>query len=141
MFLLVPGLRPCTGLETLHQLLNHEPHGFSCTVLFDSEGISLDSATANAVLRYYSVFGTLEETEQAYVRKFDRLREFCSEVGLGRRRDLGNVLWNAALLSYAAEFKMKNLQREFVGMLGAGFSPDITTFNIRALAFSRMALF
>uniref|UniRef100_A0A1J3HZ55 Pentatricopeptide repeat-containing protein n=1 Tax=Noccaea caerulescens TaxID=107243 RepID=A0A1J3HZ55_NOCCA len=131
----------------------------------DSKGISLDSATANAVLRYYSVFGTLEETEQAYgrvkktgilieeeetravllaylkQRKFYRLREFCAEVGLGRRRDQGNMLWNSVLLSYAAEFKMKSLQREFVGMLGAGFSPDLTTFNVRALAFSKMALF
>ncbi|CAH8356555.1 unnamed protein product [Eruca vesicaria subsp. sativa] len=130
----------------------------------DSKEISLDSATANAIIRYYSVFGSLEKMEQAYgrlkkpgivieeeeiravllaylkQRKFYRLREFCSDVGLGRR-NLGNMLWNSVLLSYAADFKMKSLQREFIGMRGAGFSPDLTTFNIRALAFSRMALF
>lgn len=130
----------------------------------DSNEISLDTATTNAVIRYYSVFGTLEKMEQAYSRvkksgvvieeeeiravlfaylkqrKFYRLREFLSDVGLGRR-NLGNMLWNSVLLSYAADFKMKSLQREFIGMSGAGFSPDLTTFNIRALAFSRMALF
>ncbi|EOA40531.1 hypothetical protein CARUB_v10009261mg [Capsella rubella] len=130
----------------------------------DSKGMSLDSGTSNAIVRYYSVFGTLKKIEQAYgrlwkfgivieeeeiravllaylkERKFYRLREFLSDVGLGRR-NLGNLLWNSVLLSYAADFKMKSLQREFVGMLDAGFSPDLTTFNIRALAFSRMALF
>jgi hypothetical protein len=35
---------------------------------------------------------------------------------------------------------MKTLQREFLNMLEAGFHPDLTTFNIRALAFSRMSL-
>lgn len=130
----------------------------------DSKEVSLDSGTANAIVRYYSFFGTLEKMEQAYgrlrksgilieleelravllaylkQRKFYRLREFLSDVGLGRR-NLGNILWNSVLLSYAADFKMKSLQREFIGMLDAGFSPDLTTFNIRALAFSRMALF
>ncbi|XP_024009736.1 pentatricopeptide repeat-containing protein At3g42630 isoform X2 [Eutrema salsugineum] len=130
----------------------------------DSKGISLDARTCKAVVRYYSSFSTLEKMEQAYSRlkksgvaveeeeiravllaylkqrKFYRLREFCSDVGLGRRK-LGNVLWNSVLLSYAAEFKMKSLQRELLGMLGTGFSPDLTTFNIRTLAFSRMALF
>ncbi|KAJ4890469.1 Pentatricopeptide repeat-containing protein [Raphanus sativus] len=127
----------------------------------DSNGISLDPATAKAVMRCYS---TLEKMEQAYVRvkksvgvieereirallvaylkerKFYRLREFCFDVGLGRR-DLEDLLWNSVLLSYAADFKMKSLQREFIKMRGEGFSPDLTTFNIRALAFSRMALF
>ncbi|KAG7569074.1 Pentatricopeptide repeat [Arabidopsis thaliana x Arabidopsis arenosa] len=130
----------------------------------DLKGMSLDSATANAIVRYFSFFGTLDKIEQAYgrlkkfgfvieeeeiravllaylkQRKFYRLREFLSDVGL-RRRNLGNMLWNSVLLSYAADFKMKSLQREFIGMLDAGFSPDLTTFNIRALAFSRMALF
>ncbi|CAL9247975.1 unnamed protein product, partial [Arabidopsis halleri] len=130
----------------------------------DLKGISLDSATANAIVRYFSFFGTLDKLEQAYgrlkkfgivieeeeiravllaylkQRKFYRLREFLSDVGLGRR-NLGNMLWNSVLLSYAADFKMKSLQREFIEMLDAGFSPDLTTFNIRALAFSRMALF
>ncbi|KAK9268693.1 hypothetical protein L1049_000453 [Liquidambar formosana] len=36
---------------------------------------------------------------------------------------------------------MKSLQREFLRMLDAGFRPDLTSFNIRALAFSRMSLF
>ncbi|EOA12253.1 hypothetical protein CARUB_v10008023mg [Capsella rubella] len=130
----------------------------------DIRGMPLDSATANAIVRHYSSFGTLDKMEHAYgrlrkfgiviedeeiravllaylkLRKFYRLREFLSDVGLCRR-NLGNLLWNSVLLSYAADFKMKSLQREFIGMLDAGFSPDLTTFNIRALAFSRMALF
>ncbi|CAN8278001.1 unnamed protein product [Cochlearia groenlandica] len=130
----------------------------------DSNNFSLDSDTSNAIVRYYSVFGSLEKMEQAYgrfkrsnivideecirdvllaylkQRKFYRLREFVSDVGLVRR-DLGSMLWNSVLLSYAADFKMKSLQREFLRMLEAGFAPDITTFNIRAIAFSRMAMF
>nr|ABA18097.1 pentatricopeptide repeat protein [Olimarabidopsis pumila] len=130
----------------------------------DLRGMLLDSVTANAIVRYYSSSGNLEKMEKAYgrlrkfgvvieeeeiravllaylkQRKFYRLREFLSDVGLCRR-NLGNLLWNSVLLSYAADFKMKSLQREFIGMLDAGFSPDLTTFNIRALAFSRMALF
>ncbi|XP_010496527.1 PREDICTED: pentatricopeptide repeat-containing protein At3g42630-like [Camelina sativa] len=131
----------------------------------DSKGMPLDSATASAVVRYYSYLGSLDKMEQAYgrrlrkfgivmeeeemravllaylkQRKFYRLREFLSDVGLCRR-DLGNLLRNSVLLSYAADFKMKSLQREFIGILDAGFTPDLTTFNIRALAFSRMALF
>uniref|UniRef100_A0A0A0LMJ8 Pentatricopeptide repeat-containing protein n=2 Tax=Cucumis sativus TaxID=3659 RepID=A0A0A0LMJ8_CUCSA len=77
----------------------------------------------------------------AYIRKrkFYRLGEFLRDVGLGRK-NVGNLLWNLLLLSYAANFKMKSLQREFLQMVDAGFNPDLTTFNIRALAFSRMDL-
>ncbi|KAL1195392.1 Pentatricopeptide repeat-containing protein [Cardamine amara subsp. amara] len=130
----------------------------------DSKGMLLDSSTVKAIVRYYSVFGSLEKMEQAYgrvkkfgivideeeiravliaylkQRKFYRMREFLSDVGLCRR-NLGNLLWNSVLLSYAADFKMKSLQREFIRLLDTGFSPDVTSFNIRALAFSRMALF
>ncbi|KAF9617888.1 hypothetical protein IFM89_039107 [Coptis chinensis] len=129
-----------------------------------SSGLPVDSATGNAFLRYYSVFGSLTEMEVAYgrfkksrilieeegiramasayikKRKFYKLGEFLRDVGLGRR-NVGNLLWNFLLLSYAANFKMKSLQKEFLNMVEAGFSPDLTTFNIRALAFSRMSLF
>ncbi|KAJ4954118.1 hypothetical protein NE237_030950 [Protea cynaroides] len=127
-------------------------------------GFSVDSATANAFVRYYAVFGSLTEMEIAYgrlkksrilieeeairavafayikERKFYKLGEFLSDVGLGRR-NVGNLLWNLLLLSYAGNFKMKSLQREFLRMVQAGFSPDLNTFNIRSLAFSRMSLF
>uniref|UniRef100_A0A5B6YYY9 Pentatricopeptide repeat-containing protein n=1 Tax=Davidia involucrata TaxID=16924 RepID=A0A5B6YYY9_DAVIN len=129
-----------------------------------SRGFSIDSATGNAFIIYYSVFGSLTEMEAAYGRlkrsriliekegiramsfayikekKFYNLGEFLRDVGLGRK-NVGNLLWNLQLLSYAANFKMKSLQREFLRMVEAGFQPDLTTFNIRALAFSRMSLF
>ena len=128
-----------------------------------SRGYIVDSATGNAFVSYYSVFGSLTEMENAYgrlkrsrlllekegiramslayikERKFYKLGEFLRDVGLGRK-NVGNLLWNLLLLSYAANFKMKSLQREFVRMVEAGFRPDLTTFNIRALAFSRMSL-
>jgi pentatricopeptide repeat protein len=128
-----------------------------------SRGYIVDSATGNAFIRYYSIFGSLTQMENAYGRfkrsrllleeegiramsfayikgrKFYKLGEFLSNEGLGRK-NVGNLLWNLLLLSYAANFKMKSLQREFVRMVEAGFRPDLTTFNIRALAFSRMSL-
>ncbi|KAL4205280.1 hypothetical protein AMTRI_Chr01g113810 [Amborella trichopoda] len=129
-----------------------------------SRGFKVDSNTGNAFIIYYSSFGSLAEMEIAYgrlkcsriliereairamasayirERKFFKMGEFLRDVGLGRRNS-GNLLWNLLLLSYAANFKMKSLQRTFLGMLEAGFSPDITTFNIRTLAFSRMCMF
>ncbi|XP_020234085.1 pentatricopeptide repeat-containing protein At3g42630 [Cajanus cajan] len=129
-----------------------------------SRGFHVCSRTANAFLMYCSIFGSLKEMENAYgrlkkskfllkeeairamasayikERKFYELGEFLRDVGLGRK-NVGSLLWNLMLLSYAANFKMKSLQREFIKMVESGFRPDITTFNIRALAFSRMALF
>ncbi|KAJ1393881.1 Tetratricopeptide-like helical domain superfamily [Sesbania bispinosa] len=129
-----------------------------------SRGFRMGSETGNAFLLYYSIFGSLKEMENAYgrfkrsrllieeeviramasayvkERKFYELGEFLRDVGLGRK-NVGNLLWNLMLLSYAANFKMKSLQREFLKMVEAGFRPDVTTFNIRALAFSRMSLF
>ncbi|KAL8488259.1 hypothetical protein ACS0TY_024052 [Phlomoides rotata] len=128
-----------------------------------SMGFPVDSATGNAYVSYYSAFGSLADMEAAYGRlkrsrilieeeairalsfayikekRFYALGRFVQDVGLGRR-NVGNLLWNLLLLSYAANFKMKSLQREFVRMVEAGFSPDLNTFNIRALAFSRMSL-
>lgn len=129
-----------------------------------SRGFPLDFATGNDLIVYYSLYGSLTEMEDAYAylkqsrilihegairaasfaymkrNKFYSLGEFIRKVGL-RRRDVGNLLWNLLLLSYAANFKMKSLQREFLGMVEAGFDPDLTTFNIRAMAFSKMSLF
>ncbi|WVY92336.1 hypothetical protein V8G54_031424 [Vigna mungo] len=129
-----------------------------------SRGVHISSKTANAFVLYYSIFGSLKDMENAYGRlkksrftiereviramasaytrdrQFFEMGEFLRDVGLGRK-DVGNLLWNLMLLSYAANFKMKSLQKEFLQMVESGFRPDITTFNIRALAFSRMALF
>ncbi|XP_010252201.1 PREDICTED: pentatricopeptide repeat-containing protein At3g42630 isoform X2 [Nelumbo nucifera] len=129
-----------------------------------SSGYAVDSATGNAFIEYYSIFGSLTDMEiaygrlkrsrilieedgiravaSAYIRKksFYKLGEFLRDVGLARR-NVGNLIWNLLLLSYAGNFKMKTLQREFLRMLESGFSPDLTTFNIRALAFSKMSLF
>lgn len=127
-------------------------------------GFSIDSVTGNSFVIYYSIFGSLAEMEEAYARlrssrilieaetiraiasayirerKFYNLGKFVENIGLGRK-NVGNLLWNLMLLSYAANFKMKSLQREFVRMVEGGFHPDLTTFNIRALAFSKMSLF
>lgn len=124
----------------------------------------VDSVTGNAYLVYYSRYGSLKEMEVAYERikrsrilieepavrsissaymkrkKFHGLGEFLRDVGLDRR-NFGNLLWNLLLLSYAVNFKMKSLQRNFLAMVESGFQPDLTTFNIRAMAFSRMNLF
>ncbi|XP_059318510.1 pentatricopeptide repeat-containing protein At3g42630 isoform X2 [Lycium ferocissimum] len=129
-----------------------------------SMGFPVDSATGNAYVIYYSNFGTLSEMEVAYGRlkmsrilieeeairsislaylkeeKLYSLGQFVRDVGLSRR-NVGNLLWNLLLLSYAVNFKMKSLQREFVRMVESGFLPDLNTFNIRALAFSKMSLF
>nr|XP_043621728.1 pentatricopeptide repeat-containing protein At3g42630 isoform X2 [Erigeron canadensis]XP_043621729.1 pentatricopeptide repeat-containing protein At3g42630 isoform X2 [Erigeron canadensis]XP_043621730.1 pentatricopeptide repeat-containing protein At3g42630 isoform X2 [Erigeron canadensis] len=129
-----------------------------------SKGFPIGSAIGNAYIVYYSRFGSITMMENAYKRlkgsrfliekdgimavsdayirdkKFHSLGNFLRDVGVGRR-NVGNLLWNLLLLSYAANFKMKSLQREFLNMLDAGFYPDLTTFNIRAVAFSKMSLF
>ncbi|XP_076954285.1 pentatricopeptide repeat-containing protein At3g42630-like [Bidens hawaiensis] len=129
-----------------------------------SKGYPVDSSIGNAYIVYYSRFGSVTMMENAYKRlkstrffieedgirevshayirekKFHNLGNFLRDVGLGRR-NCGNLLWNMLLLSYAANFKMKSLQREFLNMLEAGFYPDLNTFNIRAVAFSKMSLF
>ena len=99
-----------------------------------SKGLPINSATGNAFVRYYSIFGSLTEMEIAYARlkrsrhlieeegiramsfayikegKFYKLGEFLNGVGIGRT-NLGNLLWNLLLLSYAANFKMKTMKR------------------------------
>ncbi|KAK6147496.1 hypothetical protein DH2020_018408 [Rehmannia glutinosa] len=120
-----------------------------------SMGYSVDSSTGNAYVLYSSIFGSLAEMEAAYGR-LKRSRILIEEeairaisfayikenrfyaLGLGRR-NVGNLLWNLLLLSYAANFKMKSLQREFVRMVKQDLV-DLNTFNIRALAFSKMSL-
>ncbi|KAF0898107.1 hypothetical protein E2562_001763 [Oryza meyeriana var. granulata] len=128
-------------------------------------GLPVGSATGNAFVQHYAASGTVPQMEAAYrrlkksrllvstdairamasayisQRKYYKLGEFASDVGLGRRNAGGNLLWNLYLLSFAANFKMKSLQRAFLEMVGAGFRPDLTTFNIRAAAFSKMCMF
>ncbi|CAN0906703.1 Pentatricopeptide repeat-containing protein At3g42630 [Linum grandiflorum] len=128
-----------------------------------SKGVRVGSSVGNAFILYYSIHSSLAEMEAAYHRvkrsrilieeeairamssayirnrKFYQLGEFVKDVGL-RRKNVGNLLWNLLLVSYAARFKMKSLQREFVNMVESGFAPDLTTFNIRAIAFSKMSL-
>ena len=127
-------------------------------------GLSVDAATGDAFVRAYAAAGTIPQMEAAYRRhkktgllitrgairavasayisqqKYYRLGAFVADAGL-RRRDAGNLLWNLYLLSFAANFKMKSLQRAFLEMVAAGFRPDLTTFNIRAAAFSKMCMF
>lgn len=123
-----------------------------------------DSPTLNAVVQAYAEAGLIKEMEKhfeiltkysfipghltikamvwAYVKKslFYQLSVFVKRVGL-RRRTVGNYLWNAFLLSRAANFAMEDLKMEFENMKYAGFFPDVTTCNIMALAYSRMKMF
>ncbi|XP_078182684.1 pentatricopeptide repeat-containing protein At3g42630-like [Carex rostrata] len=123
-----------------------------------SKGLKIDSFTGNTFVKYYSCHGSIPDMEYVYQRlkksriliekdtiramaskyinerKYFKLGEFVKDVGLGRL-NVGNLLWNLLLLSYAVNFKMKTLQREFLNMLDNGFRPDLNTFNIRALAF------
>ncbi|KAJ3676819.1 hypothetical protein LUZ60_002543 [Juncus effusus] len=129
-----------------------------------SKGFQIDSFVGNSFVKYYSVHGSILEMEYAYQRlkksriliekdtirsmalayiterKYFKLGEFSRDLGL-KRLNAGNLIWNLLLLSYAANFKMKSLQREFLNMLDHGFKPDLNTFNIRSLAFSRMGMF
>eukprot|EP01018_Ginkgo_biloba_P027597 Gb_16453 [translate_table: standard] len=129
-----------------------------------SSGFRADSPTLNSIVQSYSFAGSLTDMEESYrylkahriliekeaIRamafayiqneRFYQLGEFVRDVGL-RRKNTGNLLWNLLLLSYAANFKMRSLQREFQNMMEAGYNPNLTTFNIRALAFSRMQMF
>ncbi|CAN5961332.1 unnamed protein product [Sphagnum jensenii] len=129
-----------------------------------SKGIQPDSTCMNYVVRAYAQAGLVREMERhysilreyefnatrqtlravarAYLRNsnFYQLGQFVQSVGL-RKPSIGNLLWNALLLSYAANFSMKNLEREFENMKQAGFAPDLTTYNILALAYSRMEQF
>ncbi|TVU05115.1 hypothetical protein EJB05_48266, partial [Eragrostis curvula] len=129
-------------------------------------GLRVDHATGDAFLRSYAASGTIPQMEAAYRRhkrtgllisrdairavasayisgqKYYKLGAFVLDAGLLRRRDAGsNLLWNLYLLSFAANFKMKSLQRAFLEMVAAGVRPDLTTFNIRAAAFSKMCMF
>lgn len=123
-----------------------------------------DSPTLNVVVQAYAEAGLIKEMEKhyeiltkysfipghltikavalAYVKKslFYQLSVFVKRVGL-RRKTVGNYLWNALLLSRAANFAMEDLKIEFENMKYAGFFPDVTTCNIMALAFSRMKQF
>uniref|UniRef100_A0A0E0LV27 Pentatricopeptide repeat-containing protein n=1 Tax=Oryza punctata TaxID=4537 RepID=A0A0E0LV27_ORYPU len=77
--------------------------------------------------------------------KYYKLSKFITDVGLGHccsnTGGDGNLLWNLYLLSFAANFKMKSLQRVFLDMVAAGFRLDITTFNLRVVAFTKMCMF
>lgn len=130
----------------------------------DSNGFKPDPAIINSIIQGYADYGLMEQMNNtymllkdyrmfanrsalrsmavAYIRcnKFYQLGLFVKEVGL-KRRDVENLLWNSLLLSYAANFQMRSLQKEFQAMMDVGFNPDLTTFNIRALGFSKMLMF
>ncbi|GJN04006.1 hypothetical protein PR202_ga21512 [Eleusine coracana subsp. coracana] len=129
-------------------------------------GLRVGPATGDAFLRAYASWGTVPQMEAAYRRhrrtgllpspstiravgaayiarkKYFKLGAFARDAGMERRRDVGTLLWNLYLLSFAANFRMKSLQRAFLEMVGpGGVRPDLTTFNVRAAAFSKMCMF
>jgi hypothetical protein len=113
-------------------------------LFYVSKGLKIDSFTANTFVKYYSHHGSILEMEYAYQRlkksrfliekgtiramaskyihdrKYFKLGEFVKDVSL-HRLNTGNLLWNHLLLSYAVNFKMMTLQREFLNMLDNGF--------------------
>lgn len=123
-----------------------------------------DSPTMNTVVVAYAEAGLVKDMEKhyeillkysfipghktikamvwTYVKNslFFQLSGFVKRVGL-RRRTVGNYLWNALLLSRAANFAMEDLKIEFENMKYAGFFPDLTTCNVMVLAYSRMKQF
>ncbi|XP_024370334.1 uncharacterized protein [Physcomitrium patens] len=123
-------------------------------------GMYADSATMNAVVLAYAEAGLVKEMEKqyevmwknsftagqetikaivrAYVKDslFFQLSGYVKRVGL-RKRTMVNYLWNALLLSHAANLAMDDLGVDFQNMKYLGFSPDVTTCNIMALAYSR----
>ena len=127
----------------------------------DRNGWKPSFATINAIIQAYAKHGLVEQMQASYMCvkdyrvlisrtsiramasvyiercKFYQLRVLVSDVGL-KRNNVGNLLWNLLLLSFGANFQMKNLDRSFREMKDACFAPDITTFNIRALSFARM---
>ncbi|KAL0293773.1 UNVERIFIED_CONTAM: Pentatricopeptide repeat-containing protein [Sesamum calycinum] len=94
-----------------------------------------DSTTGNAYLLYYSTFGSLADAESAYGR-LKKSRILIEEEAI-RALSFAYVKENKF---YALVILCMILQREFVRMVEAGFRPDLSTFNIRLLAFSRMSL-
>ena len=129
-----------------------------------AKDIHPDSTTLNSIVKAYAEVGSVKEMEKHYrilreyrfnarqpaikamVLRYARenlyfqLGEFVRLVGI-RRPSVGNYLWNSLLLSYAANFEMSHLEEEFKNMKVAGFSPDLTTYNILCLAYARMEQF
>lgn len=129
-----------------------------------ADGWGSDAPCVNQMIQAYAVSGLIKDMEAgysflrnerlsvseqtiramalAYIHKcyFFQLSTFVRNAGL-KRNNVKNLLWNLLLLSFAANFSMANLEKEFVNMTNAGFSPDISTFNIRARAFSNMHMY
>eukprot|EP00250_Pteridium_aquilinum_P018421 c24082_g1_i1 orf=632-1771(+) len=129
----------------------------------DSNGWKLDFPTINAIIQGYAAHGLVDQMHASYLyvkdyrvlvsratiramasvyirtSKFYQLRLFVKDVGL-LRADVGNLIWNLLLLSFAANFQMKNMQRSLLGMEAAGFAYDLTMYNICVLGYSRMQM-
>ncbi|KAL2653065.1 hypothetical protein R1flu_021193 [Riccia fluitans] len=129
-----------------------------------SKNLSPDALSVNASVQAYAEAGLLKEMERtyslikmyrvgikletvravasAYIRKsyFYQLGNFVRHVKRNRL-NMGNLLENLLLLSHAANFQMRGLAREYIILKESGFDGDITSFNIRALAFSQAKMF
>ncbi|BBN00143.1 protein MpPPR_6 [Marchantia polymorpha subsp. ruderalis] len=129
-----------------------------------AKGFAPDAVSVNTLVQAYAESGLLKEMERAYsliklyrvgikvetvravalayIRKsyFYQLGSFVRHVKRNRT-NMGNLLENLLLLSQAANFSMRGLAREYILLKDAGFRGDITSFNIRALAFSKMKMF
>ncbi|EAZ43361.1 hypothetical protein OsJ_27961 [Oryza sativa Japonica Group] len=102
-------------------------------------GLPVDSATGNAFVCHYAASGTVPQMEAAYRRlKASRLL-----VSVAAIRAMASAYISHRKYYKLGEFvtDMKSLQRAFLDMVAAGFTPDLTTFNLRAVAFSKMCMF
>jgi len=90
-------------------------------------GLRVDAATGDAFVRAYAAAGTIPQMEAAY----------------RRHKKTGLLITRGAIRAVASAYisQQKSLQRAFLEMVAAGFRPDLTTFNVRAAAFSKMCMF
>jgi pentatricopeptide repeat protein len=105
-------------------------------------GLVKDMERAYSLVRPYKVKvrpETIRAVALAYIRKsyFYQLGTFA-RYHTRRRVSLDKLIENLLLLSHAANFSMRRLAEEYVRLKETGFEGNITSFNIRALAFSKM---
>lgn len=126
-----------------------------------SKNLDPDAAAVNAMIQAYAEAGLVKDMERAYslVRPYKVKvwvetvravalayihRSYFYQLGTfaryhnRRRVTLDKLIENLLLLSHAANFSMRGLADEYVRLKDTGFEGDITSFNIRALAFSKM---
>ncbi|CAM6105230.1 unnamed protein product [Calypogeia fissa] len=126
---------------------NYDPDGAAINAMiqgYAQVGLLKDMERAYSMVRPYKVMvrvDTIRAVALAYIRKsyFYQLGTFARYHNR-RRVSVDKLIENLLLLSHAANFSMRGLAEEYVRLKETGFEGDITSFNIRALAFSKMQM-